>query len=93
MVEWEEKAEAYEKVFEQGRQAKDLWQYIPQRVMAGVTDAYADSDGYWIQLDHEEGGWTAYDGAEDCGVIHEYSIADLRKAIRTIRCTKKEETK
>lgn len=64
---------------------RDLWRYVPQKVAEGVTDIFADSDGYWVWLDHEDGGWVAYDGAEDCGMIHEYTIADLRDAIKTIR--------
>ncbi len=82
---WEEKQEAYERVYESGRQATDLYKYIPEKAMEGVTDAFSDDEGYWIYLDHEEGGWVAYDGADDCGFIHEWNIADLKEAIKTIR--------
>lgn len=79
------KEEKYNDLYRGGRQAIDIWKYIPKKVREGVTDAFSDCDGYWIYLDHEEGGWVAYDGAEDCGGIHEYTIADLKEAIKTIR--------
>lgn len=82
---WAEKEEAYARVYSSGRQATDLYKYIPEKAMEGVTDAFSDLDGYWIHLDHEEGGWVAYDGGSDCGIIHEYNITDLKKAIKTIR--------
>ena len=82
---WASKEDNYERRWASGRISYDIWKYIPERVMEGVTNAFADSDGYWVWLDHEEGGWVAYDGAEDCGMIHEYTITDLRKAIKTIR--------
>ena len=85
MAEWYEKEEAYCDRVRSRRISKDIWKYIPRRVMEGVTDAFVDDDGYWICLDYNEGGWVAYDGGEDCGIIHEYSIADLRDAIKTIR--------
>lgn len=85
MSEWTNKEDTYCEMFRQGRISSDLWKYIPRRVLPGVADAFADSDGYWIFLDHESGGWVAYDGDEDCGLIHEYTISDLRAAIKTIR--------
>ena len=75
----------YYERFMSGNQAKNIWKYIPEKYMEGVTDAFSDSDGYWIYLYHEEGGWVAYDDDEDCGIIHEYTIADLKDAIKTIR--------
>lgn len=84
-MEWCEKEVAYERMYSQGRQAKNLWKYIPAKLAEAVTYAFSDSDGYWILLNHEEGGWVAYDGGSDCGVIHEYTIADLKEAIKTIR--------
>ena len=83
-MDWKDEVNYAEK-FRAGRVAKNLWKYIPEKVMAGVTNAIVDSDGYWIWLDNEEGGWRAYDGAEDCGMIHEYTVADLKLAIKTIR--------
>ncbi len=82
---WEEKGYEYEKRYREGRVSTDIWKYIPQNVCEGVTAAFANSDGYWIWLDHEEGGWVAYDGGEDCGIIHDYTISDLKESIRTIR--------
>ena len=84
MKEWYEKEQAYRALYRSGRQAKNLWTYIPDFVLPGVTNCFSDSDGYWIWLDFEEGGWSAYDHGSDCGVIHEYTIADLKQAIKTI---------
>lgn len=80
--EWWEKEIAYETIFESGRQAKDLYKYIPEKLMEGVTDAFSNEDGYWIYFDECH---VAYDGGVDCGMIHEYSIKDLKAAIKTIR--------
>lgn len=74
--------DAYYDRFRSGRQAKNIWKYIPQNVMEGVQNAFSDSDGYWVWL---EENWVAYDGAPDCGQIHEYTIAGLKEAIKTIR--------
>ena len=80
-----EKEYQYEAAYRAGRTAKNLWKYIPAKYREAVTNAFADSDGYWIWLDHEDGGWVAYDGGEDCGMIHEYTINDIKEAIKTIR--------
>ncbi len=85
MKSWADKEAIYENIYRSGRQAKDIWKYIPQKYHEGVTNAFSDSDGYWIWLNHEEGGWIAYDGGEECGIIHEYTIVDLMDAIKTIR--------
>ena len=82
---WEDKQNQYERSFQTGKTATNVWKYIPAKFRETVTNAFADSDGYWIWLDQEEGGWVAYDGAEDCGMIHEYTVADLKEAIKTIR--------
>lgn len=84
-MDWADKENAYADLYRAGRESRNLWKYIPKKVHEGVNDAFSDSDGYWIFLDHEIGGWVAYDGGEDCGMIHEYTIADLREAIKTIR--------
>lgn len=80
-----EKETEYCERFRQGRTARDIWKYIPKKVQEGVTNAFADSDGYWVLLDYEEGGWVAYDGGEDCGIIHDYTLEDLKESIKTIR--------
>lgn len=85
---WIGKEEAYDEMYRRGRISTNLWKYIPAKVLPGVIGAYSDSDGYWIYLDREINGWVAYDGDSDCGVIHEYTIADLRSAIKTIRRVK-----
>ena len=69
-------------IYRSGRQADDLWKYIPERISDAVDDTLVDPDGYWIFLKE---GWTAYDGGEDCRTIHCYSIKDLREDIATIR--------
>jgi hypothetical protein len=81
-MEWWEKEDRYERQYRSGRVARDLWKYIPKKVQEGVTDALADSDGYWVYLGAD---WVAYDGGEDCGTIHEYTISDLIDAVKTIR--------
>ena len=82
MKEWLEKEETYEELFRAKRQATNIWKYIPKSKLSGVTNAFSDSDGYWVWLDEDH---VAYDGGEDCGMIHEYTIADLKAAIKTIR--------
>ena len=82
MKDWFEKEYDYEQLYASGRQAKNIWKYIPASISFRVAEAFSDSDGYWIYLDSRS---TAYDGGEDCGVIHEYTIADLKDAIKTIR--------
>ena len=79
---WWEKEGAYQQVYSAGKQAKSISQYIPDAKVEAVAETLIDSDGYWVFL---EEGWTAYDGGEDCRTIHEYSIVDLRAAIKTIR--------
>ncbi len=87
---WTDKETTYSRKWELGQVSKDLWKYIPAKYRDAVIDCFADSDGYWVWLDHEIGGYVAYDGAEDCGIIHEYTIADLQAAIKTIRRLKHE---
>lgn len=80
--EWWEKEAAYEEVYRQGRQAKDLWKYIDIKTEEGVDETAIDEDGYWVYLCE---GWRAYDGGEDCTIIHEFNIQDLKVALKTIR--------
>lgn len=79
--EWWEKEVAFQLAYERGTTAKDLWRYIPQRLMAAVDACFTDLDGYWVYL---APGWAAYDHDSDCGVIREYTIRDLLDAIKTI---------
>ena len=78
--------EVYYDGYRAGRTAKSIWKYVPQKWIkcGAVTNCLADSDGYWVWLDFEEGGWRAYDHGSDCGIIHEYTISDLREALKTI---------
>lgn len=75
--EWWEKEDSY---FSRSNHAKNLWKYIPKKHYEAVADV-SSLEGYWIFLAE---GWRAYDLAEDCGCIHEYNIADLKEAIKTI---------
>ena len=81
-----EKEDAYSNIYRAGKQAKNIWKYIPVKYREGVTEAFSDSDGYWIYLNKE---YAAYDCGEDCGIIHEYNIDDLRNAIKTIKKCKR----
>ena len=81
-MDWFEKEERYKVAYGNGRVASNLWKYIPKKVEDGVMHAYSDSDGYWVWLFPN---WTAYDGAEDCGMIHVYTIEDLKTDLRTVR--------
>lgn len=63
------------------KHAGDLWRYIPAKARPYVEDVTINADGYWIYLAK---GYAAYDRAEDCGIIHEYNIKDLREAVKTI---------
>lgn len=81
-MDWFDKEEAFERVWQSGREAKNLYKYIPQRLAGAIAWCDVDSDGYWVYL---EDGWFAYDAGEDCGIIHEYTIADLIQAVKTIR--------
>ena len=89
-MEWAEKEFRYSVLYRTGRQAKDLYRYIPEELIDAEAIDWCDinEDGYWIYLNHEGGGWVAYDGGEDCGTIHEFTVADLKEAIKTIRRAK-----
>ena len=78
MKAWHEKEESFDY---RSRKSADLWQYIPKKFYPAVDHVTIDSDGYWVYL---EEGWSAYDHGSDCGVIHEYTIAGLKEAIKTI---------
>lgn len=85
MKDWFTKESDYEDRYRRGKVPHDswsLWKYIPKEKQAFVSRVSIDSDGYWIYLDE---GFVAYDGGEDCGIIHEYTISDLKEAARTIR--------
>ena len=81
MESWEKEIR-FERTYLSGLAATNICRYIPERLNESYDWATTDSDGYWIYLND---GYTAYDGGSDCGTIHEYSISDLKKAIKTIR--------
>ena len=62
-----------------------IWKYIPKKYHDAIDFAHKDSDGYWVYLKQ---GYRAYDLAEDCGIIHTYTIKDMREDLKTIRCIK-----
>ena len=78
MAEWHEK----EARFGEHAPSRNIWRYIPKKLYEAVENAVVDLDGYWIYLNT---GWTAYDGGEDCGLIHDFTISDLKASIKTIR--------
>lgn len=76
-MEWWQKEQSFADTFASGRQATNLWKYIPNRLVEAIDETAVDSDGYWIYLRdgwHEDGEST----------IHVYNIADLKNAIRNI---------
>lgn len=77
MAEWWEKEAAFEAAYASGRCAKDLWKYIPNRLVEAVDETNVDLDGYWIYL---KDGWNM-DGEK---TIHCYTVADLKEDIRRI---------
>ena len=79
---WEDKATAYEENYRAGRTAKCIWTYIPAKYCDAIEYAWIDSDGYWVHLNSE---YRAYDNGEDCTYIHEYTITDIKEALKTIR--------
>ena len=82
---WEEKGGEFERAYFQGRCSKDIIKYVPAKLMDAILDVYTNSDGYWIGL---QPGWTAYDGVNggaENHCIHEYSIKDLKQALKMIR--------
>ena len=83
-MDWFEKEAAYERTYAAGKQAKAISRYIPDKWWKAINGCSIESDGYWIYLNE---GYTAYDHGEDCGIIHEYNIADLKAAIKTIKYT------
>ena len=75
---------SFEKRHNSGRIAKNLWQYIPDRLKenGSIDGIEIDSFGYWIILNEN---FAAYDWGSGSSVIHEYRISDLKKALQTIR--------
>ena len=76
-MDWWKKEQRYEELFASGRQAKDLWKYIPESLIEAIEETAIDSDGYWIYLNE---GWNM-DGER---VIHTYTILDLKEDINDI---------
>ena len=83
LEQWE-KEEAFDKTFRSGKACSEgkLWHYIPDKLADAVEEVRSDQDGYWVYLDPH---YRAYDLGEDCTMIHEYRICDLKEAIKTIK--------
>lgn len=82
-MELHEKIYAFEARYSQGRHCRDISKLIPSGLTEAVDEWYVNSDGYWLYVKE---GWTAYDGGSDvCHTIHEYTVEDLKSAIKTIR--------
>lgn len=54
----------------------NIMRYVPKRLRPHVTDAFRDSDGYWIWFDCRVD--TKYDPFMSCGTIHEDTINQVR---------------
>ena len=80
-ITWEERGFLFEKKFHEGKCSKDIDRYIPSKAWDAIDGTEADDTGYWIFL---ASGYRAYDHFEDCRVIHEYTISELKEAIKTI---------
>jgi hypothetical protein len=59
--------------------SEKLMRYVPKKLRAHVTDAYHDSDGYWINFDDSVD--TKYDPFMNCGTIHEDTIREVRERL------------
>ena len=60
----------------------DLMKYIPKSKRDAIRDIFRDSDGYWIFLKE---GWNADRMDQECRVIHEDYISDLKYQIAGIK--------
>lgn len=79
---WEDYSSIFERNFYNGNIATDLWKYIPRKYHNAISFIDINPDGYWIYLNK---GYVSYDGASDCGTIHEYTIDGIKKAVKMIR--------
>ena len=58
----------------------ELRKHIPPKLLPHVTEAFKDSDGYWIWFDDNVD--TKYDPCQPCGTIHEDTIGAVKSALR-----------
>lgn len=59
---------------------KLIEKYVPKKYHEAINDFYKDIDGYWIDLKND------YESRSTlCQTIHEYTIADIKKELRTIQ--------
>lgn len=62
---------------------KQIIEYVPKKLRCAVDEAWKDDDGYWISLKE---GWENCEDQE-CDIIHEDTIADLKMRIKGIWTT------
>lgn len=62
---------------------KPIIEYVPKKLRCAVDEAWKDDDGYWISLKE---GWENCEDQE-CDIIHEDTIADLKMRIKGIWTT------
>lgn len=55
--------------------------YIPKKHKNKIVDFYRDSDGCWLELDSN---YISVD--TETSTIHENTIADIKKKLKTIIC-------
>lgn len=65
---------------------KAILKYIPKSKREGIKDCFRDDDGIWIFL---KNGWNADRMDNECHVIHEDCISDLKYQIAGIRKVEK----
>lgn len=53
--------------------------YVPKKHQDKISDFYKDMDGVWLELKE---GYVSLD--TECGTIHEDTINDVRKKMKTI---------
>ena len=82
-MDWTKKEELFDAKYRNGTTCsyRKLWKYIPKKLYDAVDDVGVDCDGYWAYL---ADGYRAYDHDVDCAAIHEYTITDFKKALKTI---------
>lgn len=76
-MEWFEKEAAFEKRWNRGTYARNLWNYIPDELAVAIEECTVDADGYWIYLRE---GWHV----DSERTIHAYTILDIREDINRI---------
>lgn len=58
----------------------NILNYIPKRALAAVSDAWQDSDGYWVMIRE---GWHVKDYFAE-HTIHEDSLEEIKAVAKNI---------